>query len=322
MLEIEQYESLQNEFENKIVNSLRTMPSVTLTERPEEACLFVVRGMCFKGNKCDFWEGFAHERLTHLPYWNKTGRNHVIFDTDDNISTKFPTDDAILVQTAFHSSFIRPGYDVQMLLSGKVDMRQQAQSAAATTPFALRKTLLSFKGCNTYPLREKIVSLHNSDDVIILVKEFCSLSIYESTNYTELMIDSKFALVPRGFGTHVHRLMEALSGGSIPVIVSDGYELPLSDRLDWRSISFRFAESELDKIVPFLRSVKPETLLEMHKNILEIYPILLQATDLSLAIPVIQERIRTRRLPVPPLHIKDILPLSKRGLNQTLRSMS
>lgn len=175
--------------------------------------------------------------------------------------------------------------------------------------FLKRPTLLSFKGSNTWPLREQLHELFHSDsrnntakdDIQVLVKSLVSKKTYDAADYNKLMLETKFALVPRGLGTHVHRLMEALSAGCIPIIVSDGYVLPTFglDGLDWRAFSFRFAESEIQDIEPFLRQhVKPEIARRMHANVRDVYPILERGTKLASAIPIILRRIQSRRLPM------------------------
>lgn len=91
--------------------------------------------------------------------------------------------------------------------------------------------------------------------------------------------------------------MEALSAGCIPIIASDGYVLPKFDNpsFDWRSFSFKFAESEIDAIVPFLRSLDPKTIVRMHENVKDVYSILERGTHLVNGIPLILSRIHNRR---------------------------
>ena len=51
----------------------------------------------------------------------------------------------------------------------------------------------------------------------------------DESSYGMELLRSRFALVPRGYGLHSHRLLEAMSAGSIPVLVADDYVLPFEN---------------------------------------------------------------------------------------------
>lgn len=69
-------------------------------------------------------------------------------------------------------------------------------------------------------------------------------SLFESLErpYHQLF-DSAYSLVLHGHGRWSYRLMEALNGGSIPVIMAEGWELPLKELIDWEQISVRRPEA-------------------------------------------------------------------------------
>lgn len=120
-----EYETAHSKFEDEIAEPLRngSIEGVHVTRNPSKACLFIVPGLCNNGNRCDTWEGSIPARLNALPYWNTYGRNHIIFDNEDSELPKYNTLDAMIIRTAFHTSFMRHGFDVQMLLHGNVDLR-------------------------------------------------------------------------------------------------------------------------------------------------------------------------------------------------------
>ena len=66
--------------------------------------------------------------------------------------------------------------------------------------------------------------------------------------YMDLMAKSRFCLHVRGTRVQSPRLIEVMMFGCVPVIVADGYELPLSWLLDWSKFSIRVKETEYDKI--------------------------------------------------------------------------
>ena len=61
--------------------------------------------------------------------------------------------------------------------------------------------------------------------------------------------------------------------GSIPVIISDNYELPFSELIDWNSCSVRVKENELDNLLEIVKShlYREDELRENVKNVYEKY---------------------------------------------------
>ena len=66
--------------------------------------------------------------------------------------------------------------------------------------------------------------------------------------YTSLMRDSKFCLHVRGTRVQSPRLIEGMMFGCVPVILADGYELPMSWLFDWSKFSIRLPEIEYRRL--------------------------------------------------------------------------
>ena len=73
--------------------------------------------------------------------------------------------------------------------------------------------------------------------------------------YTRLMRDSKFCLHVRGTRVQSPRLIEGMMFGCVPVILADGYELPMSWLFDWSKFSIRLPEIEYRRLPDVLAKV-------------------------------------------------------------------
>jgi len=69
------------------------------------------------------------------------------------------------------------------------------------------------------------------------------------------MRDSKFCLHVRGTRVQSPRLIEGMMFGCVPVILADGYELPMSWLFDWSKFSIRLPEIEYRRLPDVLAQV-------------------------------------------------------------------
>jgi hypothetical protein len=92
-------------------------------------------------------------------------------------------------------------------------------------------------------------------------------------DYNQLLLDSTFSLCPSGSGPNSIRLWESLAVGSIPILLADTLEL--SEHPLWEKAILRVNERTVKENPMYLyqltHSFKPETLIEMRKNCLQLY---------------------------------------------------
>ena len=83
-----------------------------------------------------------------------------------------------------------------------------------------------------------------------------SVEFYDTTNaptmtkeaYARSITASKFVLCPRGYGPNSVRMYETLALGRIPIIISDGFKLPLEQQIPYKKFCIAVDESKLDQI--------------------------------------------------------------------------
>lgn len=105
------------------------------------------------------------------------------------------------------------------------------------------------------------------DRFIIGTPEQIEQSFGKKIHYHELMARSLFTLCPAGYGRWSFRMIEALLNGSIPVIISDDYVLPMSDKIDWQNYCVVLPEKDLFDIDKILSAIPIERTKAMLENI-------------------------------------------------------
>lgn len=86
-------------------------------------------------------------------------------------------------------------------------------------------------------------------------------------SYHELMSRSIFTLCPAGYGRWSFRMIEALLNKSIPVILSDDYILPMSEKIDWEKYCIVVEEKDLLSLDVILSKVSSDKIGEILENI-------------------------------------------------------
>eukprot|EP00929_Paragymnodinium_shiwhaense_P084282 TRINITY_DN45047_c0_g1_i1.p1 TRINITY_DN45047_c0_g1~~TRINITY_DN45047_c0_g1_i1.p1 ORF type:complete len:595 (-),score=87.37 TRINITY_DN45047_c0_g1_i1:22-1806(-) len=95
-----------------------------------------------------------------------------------------------------------------------------------------------------------------------------------SMRYSFIMGNSHFCLIPRGRGWWTVRLFEAFYAGCVPVLLSDDYDVPFGDFLDWSKFSLKWpmqqADDRLYQHLRYLLDERRELVDSLHAGVREV----------------------------------------------------
>lgn len=187
-----------------------------------------------------------HKEL--LPHWSRRGGKDHIFIFSDQGLNFFPEWRDWIPHSIFlltealtphcGPTCFNPWKDV--VLPGHTDYFRYRRMISYNRPTEERDILFNFHGrypglCHLYKnnvVRGKIIEVFHG-------KPGVSVGGFVD-DYFERMGLSHFCLVPMGTSSWTNHLYEAFFAGCIPVILSDGFEVPFADIIDWPSLSIKW----------------------------------------------------------------------------------
>lgn len=305
----------------KVLKVLRE--SKLYTDDPKNACLFIPSVDTLDRDHLS--EDYVHDlplKVSSLPHWNG-GVNHVIFNLfsgtwpDYSEDLRLDTGKAILAKASLSTEFYRPGFDVSFPLFLKSHPQKgnavDAPSSCAVFPLN-RKYKLAFKGKRYLSgigseSRNSFYHIHNGNDIVLLttckhgknwrkyMDQRCEKDNeeYDKYDYDELLKNATFCLTPRGRRLGSYRFLESLQAGCIPVLLSNGWELPFSEVIDWSKALIQGDERLLTELPSVVRSFSQEQILAMKQQALFLYEAYLSSVEKILLTTL--EVIRTRLFP-------------------------
>ncbi|XP_074832630.1 exostosin-like 1 [Carettochelys insculpta] len=275
----------------KIITSIEE--SRYYTSNPEEACLFILNIDTLDRDHLSFqYVHNINDKIQSFPLWND-GRNHLIFNLYSGTWPNYTEDlgfdigQAILAKASFYVENFRPGFDISIPLFSKEHPQKGGERGwlyhNSVPP--KKKYLLAFKGKRYLTgigsdTRNALHHIHNGKDIISLTtckhgKDWekhkdtrCDKdnSDYEKFDYQELLHNSTFCIIPRGRRLGSFRFLEALQAACVPVLLSNGWELPFSEVIDWSKSAIVGDERLLLQIPSTVRCIHSDKILAFQQQ--------------------------------------------------------
>ncbi|XP_077599499.1 exostosin-1c isoform X1 [Stigmatopora nigra] len=263
------------------------------TADPREACLFVLGiDTLDRDQLSGQFVPDVDDRIRGYPLWND-GRNHLIFNLYSGTWPNYTEDlgfnigQAILARASLNTEHYRPGFDISIPLFSKDHPQKGGERGwlVRNTVPPRRKYLLMFKGKRYLTgigsdTRNALHHIHNGKDIVSLTTcrhgkdwekhkdarcDHDNLE-YERFDYQELLHNSTFCLVPRGRRLGSFRFLESLQAACVPVLLSNGWELPFSDVIQWNQAVVEGDERLLLQVPSTVRAIGNERVLALRQQ--------------------------------------------------------
>lgn len=96
---------------------------------------------------------------------------------------------------------------------------------------------------------------------------FSIFSGHPSTPYEEGFRRSKYCLHVKGYEVNTARVVDAIHYGCIPVLISNYYDLPFANILDWSKFSIIVNQRDVALLKNILTSVSEQKYLNLYENL-------------------------------------------------------
>jgi len=141
-----------------------------------------------------------------------------------------------------------------------------------------KRILAGFRGVESHPCRRALAELHNGTSIVVELVDrtnhFGKLdaeSQIADPAYVELLNSTIFAFVPRGDAEFSYRLLEVMSFGCIPIILSDGLVLPFDRSIPWYEFSLHLPQGRIGEIPKLLAQISPNRVAAMQRTTVKVY---------------------------------------------------
>ncbi|KAL4592333.1 hypothetical protein LXL04_005324 [Taraxacum kok-saghyz] len=277
--------------EGQIIDEIESQKSRFFAHNPEEAIVFflpvsvvAIRHYLYKPHFDydrriiqDVVSDYIEVLSNRYPYWNRSnGADHFFVSCHDWSLTLFQAPDVTATKPKLYEHFIRvlcnanssegfrPERDVS-LPELNIPFEHLGPPIIGEPP-ENRSILAFFAGGNHGPVRKYLFEIWEGKDEEIHLFNY----LPKTLNYSDLMGRAKFCLCPSGYEVASPRIVESISAGCVPVIVSDHYVLPFSDVLDWSKFSVLVPVGKIPEIKKILERIGMDEYLKMQRMVIKV----------------------------------------------------
>ncbi|XP_019177511.1 PREDICTED: probable glycosyltransferase At3g07620 isoform X1 [Ipomoea nil] len=250
-----------------------------VTDDPDQANLFFIPISCHKmrgkgtsyENMTIIVQNYVESLIAKYPYWNRTlGADH-FFVTCHDVGVRATEGLPLLIKNSIRV-VCSPSYNVGYIPHKDVALPQVLQ------PFALpaggndveNRTSLGFwAGHRNSKIRVILARVWENDTELDIsnnrINRAAGPLLYQKRFYR-----TKFCICPGGSQVNSARIADSIHYGCIPVIMSDYYDLPFSDILDWHKFSVILREKDVFELKQILKNITQEEFVSLHNNLVKV----------------------------------------------------
>ncbi|KAH9608755.1 hypothetical protein KSS87_019419 [Heliosperma pusillum] len=236
----------------------------TITEIPYEG------GTSYE-NMTIIVKDYVESLIDKYPYWNRTlGADH-FFVTCHDVGVRATEGLPLLIKNSIRV-VCSPSYDVGFIPHKDVALPQVLQ------PFALpaggndieKRTNLGFwAGHRNSKIRVILARVWENDTELDISNNRISRAIGPLV-YQKRFYGNKFCICPGGSQVNSARITDSIHYGCVPVIISDYYDLPFNDILDWRKFAVVLRERDVYQLKQILKGITDAEFVRLHMNMVKI----------------------------------------------------
>jgi hypothetical protein len=140
-------------------------------------------------------------------------------------------------------------------------------------PNNTKNIFCSFVGSYTNNIRLELQQLYGDKSDYYFSQQMWNPSIPKDRldHFIDVASRSKFTLCPRGYGNTSFRMYEVMQLGSIPVYITDYWNLPWSDELNWQEFCVLVPHNEIHLIDEKLKNISDSQYQSMLERMNEVY---------------------------------------------------
>ncbi|KAG5548437.1 hypothetical protein RHGRI_013951 [Rhododendron griersonianum] len=249
------------------------------TDDPERAHLFFIPISCHKmrgkgtsyENMTIVVKSYVESLISKYPYWNRTlGTDH-FFVTCHDIGVRASEGLPLLVKNSIRV-VCSPSYDVGFIPHKDVPLPQALQPfalPAGGNDIANRKTLGFWAGHRNSKIRVILAREWENDTELDIQNNRINRATGHLV-YQRKFYDTMFCICPGGSQVNSARVADSIHYGCVPVILSNYYDLPFNDILNWRKFSLILNERDVYRLKYILKNVSDSEFTTLHYNLVKV----------------------------------------------------